>query len=243
MPDIVVSEVAAQAIAAAITAQTTADKANTLALTLAMEKYFGTSATTASAGGLVAAVTAGSATQSQILNAINAQTKAINELSLAVGKVAASVESITNAAANIQVTMTQQLTTQQLQAADQIKNSKFQQQTTNAALKRADLPETVVAPDEMKKSISNAVTDIGVIKAQTAATSYLTDTISETSARALKISTEWIASTAFAKWIKDEYAIRKLQAEALFADKEAKAKIDEQIVTLRNARLMPTAAK
>lgn len=243
MAEVVVSEVAATSIATAITAQTSADKAAQILLFAELEKLFGSAASTASPGGLVAAVTAGSATQAQLLEAMNAQTKAIDEMSLAIGKVAASIETITTAAANIQYTMNQQLVTSQIVASDQINNNKFQQQTTNAALARADLPETKVEPDDMKTSIATAVENVSVVQAQAAATSYITDSISKGATEGLRISTEWVASTAFAKWIKDEYAIRKLQAEALFADKTAKAKIEESIAKIRNARLMPTAAK
>lgn len=243
MVDVVVSEVAATQIATAVTAASAANVAAMTAHNLILEKLFGTTATVASPGGITAATTASAASIGDLLSKMDSQTKAINELTVAMSKVASSVETITTAAANIQYTMTKQLTTQQLQAADQIKNNKFQQITTNAALERAELPPTEVKPTDMKTSIINGVNEISVINLQTTATNVITETLADSTVKGLKISQEWIAQSAFGKWITSYYGEAKIQAQLLFADGQTKDKLETQLKTIRNARLIPTATK
>ena len=123
MPDLVVSDVAAQAIAAAITAQTTALGGIATANVAQQEALFGKTAVTMSPGGLTAATTRLASHLEAVLGAVNAQTKAVNELNMAVAKVAGSIETLTSAAASIQFTMTKKLTTQKLAVSDQLKNN------------------------------------------------------------------------------------------------------------------------
>lgn len=235
MAEVVVSEVAATAIAGAITAQTTANQANLVLLLASLEKQFGPAAT--KIPGTIPAILAGQlGTSSDILKSINAQTEAIEKLTLAMGKVASSVESITTAAANIQYTANQQLVTTQLAVADQLNNNKFQQLTTNAALERAELPPTEVKPDELKVSVTNAVSNVGVVQAQVAATSYITDSLSKGATEGLRISQEWVAQSAFGKFISSYYAEAKVQGQLLFAEEKAKAKLIEARDAIRAAR-------
>lgn len=243
MVDVVVSDLAAQQIATAITTASAAQVAATTTQNVMLEKLFGATATTASPGGITAASTAAAKSVGDLLAKMDAQTKAINELTVAMGKVASSVETITTAAANMHYTQTQMLTTQQLAVSDQIKNNKFNQLTTNAALTRAELPPTEVKPEEMKTTITNGVKDIGVIKLETLASNTISETLSDTAAKGIKISQEWVAQTAFGKWITSYYAEAKVQAQILFADGEAKAKLETDLKTMRDARLMPTAGK
>jgi hypothetical protein len=66
-------------------------------------------------------------------------------------------------------------TTQAMAVADQINNNKFQQQTTNAALKRSDLPETVVPADSLAKTFKETETSLTSFKAQVGAANLVTN--------------------------------------------------------------------
>jgi hypothetical protein len=235
MADLVVSDIAALKIAASIDAMTLLIGKIDLANIAMVSTTFGVAA--AKIPGTIPAILAGQAgTQSDILKAISAQTEAIDNLSLAVGKVAASVESITTAAANIQYTMAQQLTTQQLAVSNQVKNNKFQQLTTNAALVRAELPPTEVKPDDMKTAVVNGFQDISLIKAQTIVTSYVSDTITNGTTEGLKIGQAWVAQTAFGKFLTSYTTEAKLSAQIIFADEKTKAKLVLARDQIRTAR-------
>ena len=83
-----------------------------------------------------------------IHSAILANTEAVQELTVATGKIANAVDVLTKAAGTMAYTSIQSLNTQQLAYADQVKNNKFNQKTTNAALERAGVPPTEVKPEE-----------------------------------------------------------------------------------------------
>ncbi len=78
----------------------------------------------------------------------------------------ASIEVIQTALAGVSSQVAAGVTTAQLATADQIKANKFQQQTTNASLKRADLPETEVSDESFLESTKKLVDDTLNFKSQ-----------------------------------------------------------------------------
>lgn len=224
---------------AAINSLTAAVTANTAML----EKLFGSAASTASVNGITAAAINSAGGIKDIGASINGQTKAVQDLTTATTKISNSVEVLTRAAATIQYTMTQQLTTQQLMAADQIKNNQFQQVTTNAALQRANLPPTEVPRSAYLQQVTNAVQDISIVKAQTFATNLITESLTDAGTKGFTIAQAWVVESAFGKWVSSYYSEAKLQAQILFADDTAKITLREQLAEIRSRRLTPAGGE
>jgi hypothetical protein len=78
----------------------------------------------------------------------------------------ASIDVMQTALAGVSSQVAAGVTTAQLATADQIKANKFQQQTTNASLKRADLPETEVTDESFLESSKKLVDDTLTFKSQ-----------------------------------------------------------------------------
>jgi hypothetical protein len=88
-------------------------------------------------------------------------------------KIVAALEVVQSGMASVSSQVAAGVTTAQLAAADQIKANKFQQQTTNASLKRADLPETEVSDESFLESTKKLVDDTLTFKSQIAITSLV----------------------------------------------------------------------
>lgn len=239
---VAVSEAAALKIAASVDALTALLTTNQAANVAMVTSTFGVAAAKIP-GTIPAVLSAQSGHQLSILKAIGEQTKAINNLSLSVGKVAQGTESVVTAAANIQYTLSQQLTTAQFAAADQIKNNKFQQKTTNASLERAGLPPTEVKAEDMKDAVKQGFEDISVIRAQSTIISYGTATLTEAATEGLKISQAWVAQTAFGKFLTSYTTEAKISAQLIFAEGEAKQKLEEALAAVRDLRQTGGASK
>lgn len=229
----------------AISTLSSAVTANTAQLTLVNTNLIGLLGTTASKtypGGLTAVAAAQEVQLKEINVAITKQTEAMEKLITAVNKIANSIDTSTTGMANIQHTLTKQVTTQQMVAADTIKNNKFTQATTNAALVDAGKPPTVVKPDDMKASVLSAVQDISLINAQSQGAALIETAVTESVTQGFKISTEWLAQTAFGKWVTDNYAIAKLQTKILFADEKTERELRKQLADIKSATLNPAGA-
>jgi hypothetical protein len=242
MPDIVVSDIAAMKIAASIDALTLFQTENVLTTAALVGTTFGVAASRIP-GTIPAILATQAATQSDILKLIDAQTKSLNKMQLAIGGLSQSVQTVTTAAANIQYTLNQQLTTQQFMAADQIKNNKFQQMATNASLERAKLPTIEVKPDDMKTAIVTGFNDISVIKAQATVIDYASNAITSAATEGFKISQQWVAQTAVGKFISSYAAEYEIQAKLIFAKDDAKAELIKQLDDIRTARNTAGASK
>lgn len=158
MADIAVSDTAAMAIAQAITAQTTA---MTAAITGAVASYTALHGPTAvNVAGMPAAngaVTAGALNDiSMLLTSMLKEQKTLN----------ANLQVLTTSLSAVSTTIATGVTTQQLAYIDQTKNNQFNQQTTNAALQRADLPPTVVAQGDLVEKVKGTVNDISNLQLQ-----------------------------------------------------------------------------
>lgn len=166
---VAVSDTAAMAIAAAIKEQNIQQLALYETFIAYLDLNFGTSAT--SLPGTPAAV---ARMQAQALNDISVL---LSEMIDQQKKLTASVQVLQSSLGNISANVAAGVTTQQLAVADQIKNNKFQQETTNASLERAELPKTIIQPTEIVESIQGAVQDTLVIKSQVKASALVEEQI------------------------------------------------------------------
>jgi DNA polymerase III alpha subunit (gram-positive type) len=235
MPDIVVSDIAAQKIAASIDILTAAIGEISLVQNALQESTFGSTAR-GIPGTIPAILVAQAATHTDMLNAMGAQTKAINQVQQSIGNLGSELGKVTTAAANMQYIMTQQLITTEFMASDQIKNNKFQQLTTNAALERANLPKTEVKPDDMKTAVVNGFQDISVIRAQSTVISYASNAVTSAATEGLKITQTWAAQTALGKYLALYKQEAELSYQIMFAEGEAKRLLTEQRNAIRTAR-------
>lgn len=143
---------------------------------------------------------------------LRAQALAINDMAVLMAemidqqkKLTSTVKVLQSAMGSVSANIAAGVTTQQLVAADQIKNNQFQQQTTNAALVRAELPPTVVQPTAIRASIESAVTDTLVVKSQVKASALveeqITSAVSWTQTTVTNIVADsFIGSAATSAW-------------------------------------------
>jgi hypothetical protein len=158
---IAVSEAGALKVAAAIDRQTTVLTTQLGALNL----FLTTNYSIAAAEGLI-----GTPAKAQRVLAQNS-TDILVVLSNMLAQqqsMVASIEVMQTALAGVSSQVAAGVTTAQLATADQIKANKFQQQTTNASLKRADLPETEVTDESFLESTTKLVDDTLTFKSQIA---------------------------------------------------------------------------
>jgi hypothetical protein len=120
------------------------------------------------------------------------------------------------------------VTTSQIHLAETIKNNKFQQQTTNAALERSGIEPTVVTPASLTATITDTINTVGPVKAAMAATNLVEQgigsAISWTSTTVTNLIAESYIGTAAANafttvkgWInltKPEETVKAATAEA-----------------------------
>jgi hypothetical protein len=93
-------------------------------------------------------------------------------------KMKSSIDTLQSGLASVSSQLAAGVTTTQLATADQIKANKFQQQTTNASLKRADLPETEVSDESFLSSTQKLVDDTLTFKSQIGISSLVEGQIS-----------------------------------------------------------------
>jgi hypothetical protein len=82
----------------------------------------------------------------------------------------------------------QAVAVQTLAVAEQIKNNKFTQTATNAALTRSKLPPVVVQPADAQQAIAESITSAGTVSAQAAATGFVTNTIAQAGTFMVQVS-------------------------------------------------------
>lgn len=164
-----------------------------------------------------------------------AQGKALNNMSSMMASMMQTQSEIAAKLAGVQVGLAQVssqvaagVTTSQVHLAETIKNNKFQQQTTNAALERSGIEPTVVAPTALGDTITDTVNTVGPIKAAMAATNLVEQSITSavswtTTTVGNMISESFIGSAAASAfttvkgWLgitKPDETVKKAAAEA-----------------------------
>jgi hypothetical protein len=106
-----------------------------------------------------------------------------------------NIRGLQNSIATVAVHVANGVTTQQVALADQIANNKFQQQTTNAALERSNLPPTVVEPAALQTQIQSTVTTVLPVKAAIASASLVESTITGAGSWALTQATDIVKNS------------------------------------------------
>lgn len=167
---IAVSDAAAQAIAAAIREQTATHSALFASFITYLDANFGQ----------IAAIIPGSPaaaqrSQAQSLNDINSIMASMLDQQQ---KIKASIEVLQSGVASVSSQVAAGVTTMQMATANEIKDSKFQQLTTNAALARAGLPETQVPEATFLQTTEETVTNSLTFKSQIATTNLVEQQIS-----------------------------------------------------------------
>jgi hypothetical protein len=107
----------------------------------------------------------------------------------------ASIDSIRTSLAGVSSHMAAGVTTQQVALTEQIKNNKFTQQTTNAALERADLPPTKVLPADLVDSTTEIVKDVSMVKGQMYVAGLVEDSISKATTWTTTIVSDYVSET------------------------------------------------
>ena len=77
---------------------------------------------------------------------------------------------------------------QAISIAEQIKNNKFTQTATNAALTRSNLPPVVVQPTDVQTAVSESITSAGTVQAQAAATGFVSSSIAQAGTFMVQVS-------------------------------------------------------
>jgi len=162
--------------------------------------------------------------------------KSLQKLIGTLGALQNQLGTVTTGMAHSVQLQAQQLTTTQLMAADQIKNNKFQQLNTNAALEGSGQNPIVVEPQALIDQIKNSVQDISTIQAQTAATAYVSNAVTGTVGAAYKTSIEWAAQSSFGKWVSGVWLDVEANTKAIFSDKTAK-EIKDELLAEKNNKL------
>jgi hypothetical protein len=206
MVDVVVSEVAAAAIATAV------DDLNF------------------NIGTLIAAHN----TQMALLVAAN-QAAAINmggcweklaDIELRMRKADARMEVMQTGLAHISNTMADAATTAQMAYLDQVKNNEFQQQTTNASLARGGHPPTVVQPADLLTKLQKNIQEVTILKGEVAATNLVSGFISDGITKAWTTSYEWVATSAVGTFLSAQFTILETKVSYLFSKEFIKDAID-----------------
>jgi len=141
------------------------------------------------------------------MSCVRAQAQAINDIATMQAdmleshqQIAAGLTTLASVLSGISGQVSTLATTQVMAVADQINNNKFQQQTTNAALKRSDLPETVVPADSLSKTFKDTAASVTSFKAQVGAANLVQNGITESFAYGQTLATQYLKDTFVGTW-------------------------------------------
>jgi hypothetical protein len=215
MPDIVVSDIAAQAIAAAIIAQTAAN-----------EKLWG------SPGLLV---------PTSPISILKKQADATSDMAAMLASISGkqkdlegSLTAIRGAISNVSAGVHAGVTTHQIAVTDQINNNKFNQTTTNAALKRSDLPPTVVTTGDLLTTTKETITNVTQFKGQIYAANLVEEQIRKAATWGTDIVNDVIKDSFIGSAAKDLQNIVK----GWFAKDKVAEKVVETKAQTRSGELL-----
>jgi len=217
---IAVSDQAAQAIAAAL-------KAHTQAMVAAVGP-----GASRSPGTIAHTIDSLNQQQPLMLKAVQDLTTQIRGLNTNIGTLTAEMEKNRTGLANIQFTMSRQLATQQLSVSNDIRVAKFQEKTVNTALAEAGKPPIEVTPTNFVEGVKTSVEDISVLNAQTTIAATVTNVVTSAVTEGIKISTQWAGQTAVGQFVTSYVTELKLKTQLLYADDEARAKINDALSEL-----------
>ena len=141
------------------------------------------------------------------MSVAKAQAQALNDMASmqadmleSTQSIATNLTTIASVLSGISGQIAASVTTQQLAVSDQIKNNKFQQLTTNAALKRSDLPETVIPNDSLVSTFKATSQDVVSFKAQITAANLVQQSITDTLSYGQTLATQYLKDTFVGAW-------------------------------------------
>jgi hypothetical protein len=237
----VIVDDAALAITTAAASITAAIAAATAAQTTAQQAIWG--APGGKIPGTGAALLSGLVMAQQQTNAnLTTLLAKLNETNTALAKVSQSIEHVVEGSASISYNLNKIVTTQQLAAADQIKNNKFQQTTTNNALIDAGKPATEVPPAAMQAQVKGAVKDIASIKTEVGTATLLEQGVDEAAQQAKKMA-EKLLGQPFTDWIKstwDSFVAAKIFTSPTGPAKAVADQTDRKLISVNTLTPPPS---
>lgn len=153
----------------------------------------------------------------------------------------ASIDSIRTSLAGVSSHIASGVTTQQIALTEQIKNNKFTQQTTNDALKRADLPPTEVLPSDLVDSTKILIQDVSMVKGQTCVAGLVEDNISKAATWTTTIVSDYISESFIGAAART--AKQTIKGWLKIEDPPKKAAIAETNAVTRNIKTVPVETK
>ena len=138
-----------------------------------------------------------------------------------IGDMNGQLEKSRTGLASISTHMGQQATVQKLAYLDQTKHNEFQQQTTNASLKDAGKPPTIVTPAAFVTKVQTTLQEITVIDAQTTIITSITEYAGTAINTAYEVSVAWAVQTEIGGWIAKQYLRAKTAINSLFTVEKA----------------------
>jgi hypothetical protein len=242
MPDLVVSDIAALAIASAIEKQTLADALNNKLLIAANEKLFGTLANEASASGITAQVSRAVLSLNDIRNKLQAQADSAKAMETLIGNLTAAIETQTKALANIQSTQIKRLQTEQVVAVDALKANQHHQAVVADSRNDQGKPPIVITPEQKKAAFEESQNAIIDLRASQGLQTLIEEYLSEAYAEGKKIALVWYADSAIDKWVTQNWGKVKAQVAILFGPKKVKETLETTQTSLFQAKLDPKSA-
>lgn len=187
----------------------------------ALQFQFSALAAKTDVGSAAASLSSAASSTGLLVKQIGTTNDLLMKLNTNVQLVANSMEVVSRGLATISSHASESVVTQQMAYADQAKNNKHQQLTTEAAQEAAGLPKTVVTPELTVATIQATIQDVSVVKAQATAASLVTDGAATAFAFASTTVTSWAAQSAVGQWIKKAYGDVEISVKALFAKEKA----------------------
>ena len=173
-------------------------------------------------GTVLGIMSASQGTLSNISSKITEIDNRLKELGTQVTDLNGQLEKSRTGLASISTHLGQQATIQKLSFLDNAKHIEFQQQTTNASLKDAGKPPTVVTPTAFVAKVESTLKDVTVINAQTTIISSVTEYASTTLLTAYEESLAWAAKTEVGGWIVTQWGKGKALLSGLFTAEKVK---------------------
>jgi hypothetical protein len=159
---------------------------------------------------------AGLTTPGSPIAVLAAQGKALTNISLMMAsmmqtqsEIAAKLSGVQVGLAQVSSQMAAGVTTSQVQLAETIKNNKFQQQTTNAALVRSNIAPTVVEPSTLPATIQETITTVAPLKAAMAASNLVEQSIGSAVGWTTTTVTNMISETFIGRAAADAFSTVK----------------------------------
>jgi hypothetical protein len=128
--------------------------------------------------------------------------------------------------ASISNKMADAATTAQMAYLDQVKNNEFQQQTTNASLARGGHPPTVVQPADLLTKLQKNIQEVTILKGEVAATNLVSGFISDGISKAWTTSYQWVATSAVGTFLSAQFLVLETKVAYVFSKEFIKDAID-----------------